>query len=91
MGVSVSYVEVTYLILASMRLAVFFAMVLFTVLLLAGCKSSKVICAEKPCTEACHRMYQPVCGCNNKTYSNACVAECHGITEYKEGPCETDK
>jgi hypothetical protein len=28
-----------------------------------------------------------VCGCNEKTYSNACIAECHGITQYTPGEC----
>jgi hypothetical protein len=32
--------------------------------------------------------YNPVCGCNNKTYGNACAAECAGITEYTKGPCK---
>ena len=29
----------------------------------------------------------PVCGCNNKTYSDACVAECAGIMTYTKGKC----
>ena len=31
--------------------------------------------------------YDPVCGCNQKTYSNACMAQCHGITKYVKGEC----
>lgn len=31
--------------------------------------------------------YNPVCGCNGKTYSNPGVAQCHGITIYTEGTC----
>ncbi len=51
-------------------------------------------CAAKKCVEkepndcVCTMQYDPVCGCNNKTYSNACDAECHGIMDYKPGPCE---
>lgn len=30
--------------------------------------------------------YEPVCGCNNKTYSNKTVAECAGIA-YTNGAC----
>jgi hypothetical protein len=36
---------------------------------------------------ACPRYYAPVCGCNDVTYSNDCVAESFGITEYTSGRC----
>ena len=29
-----------------------------------------------------------VCGCNNKTYINSCVAGCDGITFYTLGKCK---
>lgn len=32
---------------------------------------------------------EPVCGCNNITYSNPCLAEAAGITAYTSGPCQT--
>jgi hypothetical protein len=35
----------------------------------------------------CTMQYDPVCGCNDKTYGNACVAECAGIKSYTKGEC----
>jgi len=36
----------------------------------------------------CLTIYDPVCSCNNKTYSNSCFAESAGITCYKKGACK---
>ena len=36
---------------------------------------------------ACIEIYQPVCGCNNETYSNSCYAGRDGVTSWSEGEC----
>ena len=36
---------------------------------------------------ACIEIYQPVCGCNNQTYSNSCYADRDGVTSWSEGEC----
>jgi hypothetical protein len=66
-----------------------FIVLFFLVTQFVGCKATQ----SEECKEIvkedcmCTRQYDPVCGCNKKTYGNSCEAECHGITNYTKGAC----
>ncbi|MFK7808436.1 MAG: Kazal-type serine protease inhibitor family protein, partial [Saprospiraceae bacterium] len=38
----------------------------------------------------CMQVYKPVCGCDDKTYTNVCEAKKAGLTKWTDGICDKD-
>jgi hypothetical protein len=65
---------------------------ILTIALLFACEKEKQFsdCIDLnkiDLTKACIELYKPVCGCDNRTYSNSCFAEINGLNSWTEGAC----
>lgn len=64
----------------------YFSIVIFG----SACSTAKGPCIDKEKINPqaiCTQQYEPVCGCNNITYGNACEAENAGVTSWEQGEC----
>jgi len=53
----------------------------------ATCGAADMTGVCQPVAQMCTEEYKPVCGCNDKTYSNACYAAREGISVGRLGEC----